>query len=117
MTTNIYIDGDGDGRTCVLGVGTTVFIGHHGATTNNESEYNALIDALNILETHERVRIYSDSQLVVYQMQGTWRCNKPELLARKNMALSIISRRGLDVDIQWIEGKKNITSTHLRRTK
>lgn len=51
--------------------------------TNNEAEWLALRAALRFALTHhakEQVQIYSDSQLVVNQFNGKWRCRIARLL-------------------------------------
>ena len=52
-----------------------------GTTTNNRAEYNALIKGLNICARHTRRRVtcYTDSQLVVNHMNGTWRLKNDDL--------------------------------------
>ncbi|HKW40588.1 MAG TPA: ribonuclease HI family protein [Gemmatimonadales bacterium] len=46
-----------------------------GTTTNNRAEYSAVIQGLNVCARHTRGRVtcYTDSQLVVNHMNGTWR--------------------------------------------
>ncbi len=52
-----------------------------GRTTNNRAEYTALIRVLELATKHTRgaVNCSMDSQLVVNQMNGTWRIKDPEL--------------------------------------
>lgn len=52
------------------------------AITNNEAEYEALLVALElcILSPYVSPIIYSDSAVVVNQVNGIWRCTKPRLL-------------------------------------
>ena len=52
-----------------------------GNRTNNQAEYIALIGGLKACHsyTRNRVRVWSDSQLMVNQMRGAWRVNLPEL--------------------------------------
>jgi ribonuclease HI len=62
-----------------------------GIRTNNQAEYEALISALeraSALGSRE-VTCYSDSQLVVKQLNGEWRVKEPELrsLWRKVIAM------------------------------
>ncbi|HOS82462.1 MAG TPA: ribonuclease HI family protein [Methanolinea sp.] len=72
---------DSDGRVLEK---KAVFLGKK---TNNEAEYHAVINALAAAKKHgaHRVRICSDSQLVIRQLRGEYRVNKPglrELCAR-----------------------------------
>jgi ribonuclease HI len=52
-----------------------------GVRTNNEAEYQALIDGLKAVAAWkpDRLEIYLDSKLVVEQVNGTYRVKKPEL--------------------------------------
>ena len=52
-----------------------------GRTTNNVAEYYGLIAALDYAASHgiERLRVQSDSELMVRQMQGRYRVKSPEL--------------------------------------
>jgi ribonuclease HI len=52
-----------------------------GNRTNNQAEYTALIGGLKACHTYtrNRVRVGSDSELMVNQMRGAWRVKHPEL--------------------------------------
>ncbi|HEY0760344.1 MAG TPA: ribonuclease HI family protein [Acidisarcina sp.] len=65
-----------------------------GRRTNNYAEYSALLAALNfaVKEGHPRLRVISDSELMVKQVKGLYRVNSPDLKplheeARHRMAL------------------------------
>jgi ribonuclease HI len=49
-----------------------------GNGTNNEAEYLALIEVLNLAIEHrvKKIKIYGDSNLVVSQVNGKWKSNK-----------------------------------------
>lgn len=53
-----------------------------GVTTNNQAEYQALIEGLQAVARHqpECVTVRMDSELVVKQMNGQYRVRHPELL-------------------------------------
>jgi ribonuclease HI len=53
-------------------------IGH---TTNNKAEYHALLKGLELCASYTRTRVscYSDSQLIVNQLNGTWRVRQDDL--------------------------------------
>ena len=55
-----------------------VFIGHR---TNNVAEYTAIVRALEdcLVQSRGRVRVHSDSQLCINQINGSWRVKKPHL--------------------------------------
>lgn len=64
--------------------------------TNNEAEYQGLINLLFFL-TYKGLRnvwIYSDSQLVVGQVNQEWAVNKPEFDAISKLAYGLLTRGG-----------------------
>jgi ribonuclease HI len=74
--------------------GTTVrelsrYLGH---TTNNVAEYEALLMGLEgLLELgQKRVRVHSDSQLLVRQINGTYRVKNAKLKALFQKALTLL---------------------------
>ena len=52
-----------------------------GTRTNNYAEYSGLLAALNFAleKGHSRLRVVSDSELMVKQIKGQYRVNSPEL--------------------------------------
>jgi ribonuclease HI len=65
-----------------------------GSGTNNFAEYQALIiGASEALERGVRnIEIRMDSMLVVQQVNGSWRVNKPHLKKLQEMARGVLSR-------------------------
>lgn len=55
--------------------------GYLGRATNNQAEYNAVINALDIAIKAglERIELHSDSQLMINQLNGEWRIKDSEL--------------------------------------
>ncbi|MFQ5429766.1 MAG: ribonuclease HI family protein [Phycisphaerae bacterium] len=85
MNVTIHIDGGARGNPGPAGAGVTIrdeqgaclfeggfFLGH---MTNNAAEYNALIRALQVARTAgaTRLQIFSDSELLVRQVNGDYR--------------------------------------------
>jgi ribonuclease HI len=80
-----YIDGGARGNPGPAGYGVriedemggviTEFNGFLGSATNNVAEYNGLLAALRYAQAHghRKVRIKSDSELLVKQMRGEYR--------------------------------------------
>jgi ribonuclease HI len=80
-----YIDGGARGNPGPAGYGVRIedeqgalideFSGFLGSATNNVAEYNGLLAALRYAREHDhrRVRIKSDSELLVKQMRGEYR--------------------------------------------
>ncbi len=52
-----------------------------GRQTNNVAEYTAIVRALKdcLVRSRGRVRVHSDSQLCINQINGSWRVKKPHL--------------------------------------
>ncbi len=55
--------------------------GYIGKTTNNRAEYRAVINALEkAIDYHGgKVKVFSDSNLLIRQMRGEWRVKNPEI--------------------------------------
>ena len=64
------------------GEGIEELIGFLGQTTNNVAEYAALIAALTFAQRQgvDALTIYSDSQLLVRQVEGTYKVKAPHLV-------------------------------------
>ncbi len=70
--------------------------------TNNEAEYEALIAGLQDvlswlqgqgLDPHQAtLEIRGDSQLVLRQVQGTWKAREPRMAALRDRALALLRR-------------------------
>lgn len=75
-------------------------------STNNETEYRAMIEAL--VWAHERdedeITIYSDSQLVVKQLNGEWQVKSDKIRSWYDNAKDLIEPH---VNIDWIKGTDN----------
>ena len=76
-----------------------------GLATNNQAEYRALIKGLELATKHTtgQVDCYSDSQLVVNQLNETWKVNK-------KLKPLWIRAAGMENDFD------KVTYNHLRRT-
>lgn len=90
------------------GMGTEIVVqdGSPDHTTNNESEYLALISALQYAFQNsdgvQRVVVHSDSQLIVQHFNGNWRCSAEHLLpllAKARNSRDFLKRAGIDVDV------------------
>jgi ribonuclease HI len=46
--------------------------GYLGEQTNNHAEYQAVINALDRMISHDNLHIHSDSKLIVNQLNGVW---------------------------------------------
>lgn len=85
-----WIDGASRGNPGEAGFGVVLQIGEErreiagflGRTTNNTAEYAALVAALTYARRRglDRLTLYSDSQLLVRQLEGSYRVKAPHLV-------------------------------------
>jgi len=105
-----------------------VFVGEHGKIgqgiialsdkpTVNEAEYQAVIAALlaaEALGTRE-IELYSDSQLMIRQLQGTYVTNNLRLQALRNKVLAL-AEKFEQVEWYWLPREENLAG-HLLEDK
>ena len=101
---HIHIDGASRGNPGQAGFGVYVsrpdgtevagLYGYLGRATNNVAEYQALLHALRyaLAQGVRRVRVYSDSELVVRQMEGTYRVKHPDMVPLHREARALLGR-------------------------
>ena len=101
---HIHIDGASRGNPGEAGFGVYVsrpdgtevagLFGYLGRATNNVAEYQALLHALRYALAHgvRRVRVYSDSELVVRQMDGTYRVKHKDMVPLHREARALLGR-------------------------
>ena len=80
-----------------------------GTATNNQAEYQALIDGLKAVEAWkpDRLEVYLDSKLVVEQISGRWRVKEPDLQALHKVAGDLLSRYDDRVEIKHVPRELN----------
>ena len=117
-----YVDGGSHGNPGPSGVGVVIqdisgskfsfarWIGHH---DNNVAEYVALLEALQIALTMKAktLRVYSDSEVVVRQMNGIYTCKSPRLYSLNWTCRKLA--RSLDFSIVRIPREENHEANHL----
>lgn len=98
-----YIDGGARGNPGPAGYGVRIedehgalieeFNGFLGVSTNNVAEYNGLLAALKYAQAggHRRIRVKSDSELLVKQMRGEYRVKHPGLQPLFQQAQAIVA--------------------------
>jgi ribonuclease HI len=101
---HIHIDGASRGNPGEAGFGIQVtrpdgsasagLYGYLGRATNNVAEYQALIHALRyaLRSGARRVRIFSDSQLVVRQIDGSYRVKHHDMRPLHAEAMALMAR-------------------------
>lgn len=89
--------------------------------TINVGEYHAVIAALLWLldlpkEKRRPAIIRSDSELVMNQCSGVYRCNNEKLIPLKELVTKAQKRYGCNIIFKWIEREKNQEADALSRT-
>lgn len=86
---------------------------------NNVAEYRGLLLALKHLEflmgnnEVDQVSFFSDSQLLVNQMQGHWRTKDPNLKDLQRQAKHAIAMLDVPVDFNWVRRELNTDADFL----
>lgn len=100
----IYIDGASRGNPGEAGFGVFVeddrggekagLYGYLGRASNNVAEYQGLIHALRwaLQQGVKRVRIFSDSELVVRQIEGRYKVKHPDMIPLHRQAKDLMRR-------------------------
>ena len=103
MKITMYIDGAADLNSKTAGIGGVIykdnkelftFSEYLHDSTNNEAEYTALIKGLESLIELQllNVKIYSDSELVVKQINGEYKVKNPRMQVLYQRATSLFSK-------------------------
>jgi ribonuclease HI len=124
----IYVDGASKGNndtsipskayTCVIIPEKSVnIVTSIGDQTNNDAEWQSLIDALTTsnLNGWKKIKIFSDSQLVVNQFNQKWKCKDKRMEAYFLLSKSIVSIHEIDVEVEWIPRERNLAGIELER--
>ena len=100
----LHVDGASRGNPGEAGFGVHVtdaagsevaaLYGYLGRATNNVAEYQALLHGLRfaLARGAARVEVYSDSELLVRQVEGRYRVKSPGLLPLHREAVSLLAR-------------------------
>lgn len=123
---NFKIDGSSRGNPGPAGYGVVVYDarwkkidelnGFIGEKTNNVAEYSALLAALKYAEKNEaeRVRIYSDSELLVRQLKGLYKIRSKNIMPLVRQAFISI-KKFKHFSINKIAREKNQDADDLAR--
>ena len=90
------------------GAAVAELYGYLGRASNNVAEYQALIHALRYALDRgaERVKVFSDSELVVRQMSGQYRVKHPDMLPLHRQA-SALRSRFREASLEHVRREKN----------
>lgn len=101
-------------------------LGNGPEMTNNRAEYAAVLNALRytasrlqmLAEREMGVVIYSDSQLVINQIRGTYRVNQPHLAELRGQVVQLAQSfidHGVRIGFEWIPREQNMDADALTR--
>lgn len=129
MEIKIYTDGGSRGNPGISGFGLVIFdekdnIIHQeskflGIKTNNEAEYLGLIAALEWLDQNHKkyqitgVSFFSDSQLLVRQLQGKYKVKSPNLIGLYQQSIKILNKLNLPFQFNDIRRHLNTLADEL----
>lgn len=112
---HIFVDGSGSGHSAAHFSDNEVYYTFQKGATNNVAEYNGVILALEHLPDCAKATILSDSQLVICQLNGTYRCNYAHLNKKRLVIQDLITRKGLDIRFEWIPRELNKADADIRK--
>ena len=119
----IYIDGASDAdRNGGIGVrilnnGTEKNISRSiGKATNNEAEYSALLEGVNVAlkNNFKNIAIYSDSELLVRQINGEYKVKAKNLIPLKEQVDSALAKVE-NYSLEWIPREQNRAADSLAK--
>lgn len=111
LVTDIYVDGGTRGsRICLVDKSKdfTIIKTRGGDLTNNELEYLAVLYALDYINNRHKkdnVTIYSDSKLIVNQINGEWRITTERLQPLYDKCMKRMTDK---IKIKWIRRDFNL---------
>ncbi len=127
MKAKAFIDGSSLGNPGEAGYGVVLmdeegrplkivgeYIGH---ATNNTAEYRGLIGCLQLARDAgiHSMTVYSDSQLLVRQMQGIYRIKQPHLRVMFEEIRKILDQTSIQLEMVHIPREKNEQADSLAR--
>ena len=119
MTIHAFTDGASRGNPGESGIGVllkderggalTSIFGYIGTATNNVAEYTALVTCLRMVSKLNctNLVVHSDSELLVRQMQGTYKVKEPRLKQFVQEARAIIADAGFQCRFNYIARERN----------
>jgi ribonuclease HI len=114
----IWIDGSGallkgqKGMACVVFEGDEPKVWYYGNATNNEMEYQALLNALED-ERSKEATVFTDSRLLVGQLTKSWKVKASNLRKIHQECLELLKKR--NANIVWISRDENKAGKELER--
>jgi ribonuclease HI len=101
-------DGNGSGFAWICPTTKEKQIEHVPGLTNNQAEYRAFISALSALPDGAHADLFSDSQVLCCQFNGSYKVRDPELASLLSQTQSVITEKQLSVTLQWVPRARNV---------
>lgn len=84
-------------------------IDHGVGLTSNDAEWLTLISVLKMLQETEsaKVELFMDSQLIINQFNGKWRCKNARMMDYRIEAWNIradLDTKDVEIKLDWISG-------------
>jgi ribonuclease HI len=120
----IYIDGAGM-RPDGTGSGYGWMDEHRGiefyrqrdGLTNNQAEYRALLSAVKHLPQGSVAEMFTDSELICYQFEGSYKVRDPKLKKLLTRVYETIKQRQVKVTLSWVRRERNLAGKLLERRR
>lgn len=126
MILSVFTDGGSRGNPGISGYGLVIKSGSEvifeeakflGIKTNNEAEYMGLIGALTWISENkknvEKINIFSDSQLMVRQVQGIYKMKAPNLKPLLSTVRALIEQINLPIEFKSVPREDNSLADEL----
>ena len=111
----VYVDGSGSGWICVAVLDGPVYISKEKANSHNESEWQALLKALMLLNDGDSALILTDSQLIARQFSGDYKTRSPAMRRLKYLCVDTAKSKNLKVRVKWIRREENVAGWLLEK--
>ena len=105
-----------DSKNNIVHTNSAIICSGSGAS-NNTAEYGGLTAALRYLKSQDwmgTLSIYGDSKLVISQLNGAWKCNKPHL--RNYLIECQTLLKGWNWTAEWVPRGQNENADLLSRS-
>lgn len=87
--------------------------------TNNIAEWTALgLSLRHIADGEDRpdkLLVFGDSQLVIYQLTGKWQCKKESMAKLRDRCLDLLKQIGVPWEARWVPRHENLEADTLSR--
>ena len=83
--------------------------------TNNEAEYTAICHALRERFQHQEITIFSDSQLIINQLNGKYKIKDKDLKYLYEAVMGYVMLYELHITFRWCPREENVAGIMLEK--